>query len=286
MHRNPLLLLLALLPLLPAPEADAQESEQLMKGWLTGPAVAALGAHAQIEVPEGYLFADEQKTRELMEAMGNPPTGNEVGLIAPDSEDEGWFVVFEDFPVGYVDNEDKEEIDADALLQSISEGTEQANELRKKQGITPIHVTGWFEEPHYDEASDNLVWALAAKDEEGGETINHNIRLLGRRGYISATLVTDPAKMASDKRKAEAVLADFYFTPGNRYAEFRKGDKLAGYGLTALVAGGAGAMAVKMGLFAKLGKLLAKMWKALALGLVALGAAIKRLFGRGTSEPA
>ena len=47
------------------------------------------------------------------------------------------------------------------------------------------------------------------------------------------------------------------FKAGSRYAEFGQGDKIAAYGLTALVAGGAGAALAKSGL-------LSKMWKAIA----------------------
>ena len=43
----------------------------------------------------------------------------------------------------------------------------------------------------------------------------------------------------------------YSFKPGGLYAEFRAGDKIAKYGLTALVAGGVGAVdaAVKMVLY-------------------------------------
>ena len=76
-------------------------------------------------------------------------------------------------------------------------------------------------------------------------------------------------------------LKGYAFNPGRRYAEFTSGDKLAGYGLTALIAGGAGAAAVKTGAFKKLGKLIAVAF----VGLVAL---IKKLLSafRNKSENA
>jgi uncharacterized membrane-anchored protein len=261
------------------PTADAQLESEIPEGWSPGPTTAALGSVALIDVPDGYVFADQDTTRTVMEQMGNQPTGREVGLVMPAAEENPWFVVFEYFPVGYVADDDKDEIDAQALLASLSEGTEQANEYRRERGIPAIHVTGWYEEPHYDDQSHNLVWALQAADEEGGDLVNHNVRLLGRSGYMSATLVTDPARMATDQATAEALLAGFSYSPGHKYAEFRKGDKLAGYGLAALVAGGAGVAAAKLGLFSKLGKLLVGLWKVILLGLAALGASLKKLFG-------
>ena len=73
----------------------------------------------------------------------------------------------------------------------------------------------------------------------------------------------------------------FEFTSGNRYAEFMAGDKVAEYGLTALVAGGAGAALAKSGL-------LAKMWKAIVLGAIAAFAGLKKVlagvFGKKSAE--
>lgn len=66
------------------------------------------------------------------------------------------------------------------------------------------------------------------------------------------------------------------FTEGNRYQDFDSSvDKVAAYGLGALIAGG---LAVKTGLFAKLLVMLVAFKKAIALGAVALGAAAVKLF--------
>jgi uncharacterized membrane-anchored protein len=59
---------------------------------------------------------------------------------------------------------------------------------------------------------------------------------------------------------------------------------VAEYGLVALVAGGAGAAAVKVGLFASLAKVIAKGGKAVILLLIGLGAGLKKMFTR--AEPA
>ena len=95
---------------------------------------------------------------------------------------------------------------------------------------------------------------------------------------MTATLVGGPEEMDSAIAQVNVLLEGFRFTPGNSYAEYVPGtDKLAEYGLTALVVGGAAAVLVKTGL-------LAKLWKPIALGLVALGAGIKRMFFGGRSS--
>jgi uncharacterized membrane-anchored protein len=98
---------------------------------------------------------------------------------------------------------------------------------------------------------------------------------------MKVTLVTDPAGFKAAETETERILAgDFSYVAGQRYAEFKAGDKIAAYGLSALVLGGAGVMAAKSGL-------LAKMWKLLVAALVAIAAAAKKLWNRitGAKEP-
>lgn len=277
----------AMLIALPA-LALAQEGQQPQIDWKPGPTTADLGDNlAQIEVPEGYLFADADNTRKLMALYGNPPSDQEVGLITPAAEDESWFLVFEYDDSGYVKDDEKDKIDAQAILDSIREGTEQSNEQRKEMGAGAIHVTGWFQEPRYDTKTNNLVWAIEARgDDPTHKVVNYDVRLLGRRGFISATLVTDPAALAGDLPKVNALLEGFSYKSGNRYAEFVQGDKVAEYGLAALVAGGAGAAALKLGLFAKLGKMLAKGWKLVVVGVAALASVLKKVLGGKKDETA
>jgi uncharacterized membrane-anchored protein len=72
------------------------------------------------------------------------------------------------------------------------------------------------------------------------------------------------------------------FVSGQRYSEWREGDKVAAFGLVALVAGGAGLAAGKLGLLGKLWKLVAAMvvaiWKLAAVAVAGLIAWIKSLF--------
>lgn len=273
--------LLAALLLATAAPLFGQEAELSMS---TGPTLVPLGAEAEIDVPAGYLFADGETTRQLMRSMGNVVSDREVGLLAPEG-DANWFLVFEFFPEGYVEDTDQEEIDADALFDSMYEGTEAANEFRRENGFPALHLRRWIEEPHYDPASHNLVWATLAEDDAGQVITNYNMRVLGRRGYMSITLVADPDELTALKPEMASLMGGFDYQSGSRYADFTQGDKLAGYGLTALIAGGAGAAAAKLGLFAALGKFLAKAWKLLVVGLLALASGLKRFFGGKGSTP-
>ena len=259
--------------------AFAQESEI---NWIVGPNTVTLGKDvAHLTFGENYAFANGDDTRKAMEQIGNPPTNREVGLIIPRSPELNWFVVFEYFPVGYIKDAEKDNIDADAILESLKEGTEASNKFRQERGIPPIHVTGWYLEPFYDTATNNLTWSttlVSEGNEEGVETVNHNVRLLGRHGYMSVVLVADRSALDTFKPEVDKLISDFSFAKGKSYAEWVKGDKVAKYGLTALIAGGAATVAAKTGIF----KILLKYAKFIFIAIIGFFAAlwgrIKSLF--------
>ena len=205
-----------------------------------------------------------------------PSSGAEVGLLIPTVEGQSWFLIYEYHRVGYIKDDDKDRIDADAILASIRENTEKSNEERKKAGGRAIHVVGWQEPPHYDAATHNLVWSILGRTDDGHETVNYDVRVLGREGYMSVTLVEDPSKLEAAKPALAAALGSLSFKKGKSYAEWVPGDKVAEYGLAGLVAAGAGAAAVKLGFFGALAKLLAKMGKLVVVVIAGLGAAIAR----------
>src|SRR5580765_267027 len=174
--------------------------------WTKGPAKAELKSLAEVQVPEGFVFTGAKGTQKLLEKMGNPTSGSELGFLAPTSL--VWFVVFEFADVGYVKDDDKDKLDADKLLKSIKEGTEAANKHREKMGVAPLHITGWEIPPRYNEQSHNLEWAIRGES-EGEPLVNWNTRLLGRRGVMEVKLVVDPAQLKATMPTYAKLLADF-----------------------------------------------------------------------------
>jgi uncharacterized membrane-anchored protein len=238
--------------------------------WQTGPDTGELGSIAEIQLPEGYLFADGDDTRLLMEAMHNPTTGIEIGFVAPETFD--WFLVFEFEEVGYIKDDEKNSLDAQAMLKGIRKGTEEGNRIRAERGWAPMAIIGWEQPPRYNPSTNNLEWAIRG-EVEGQPVINWNTRLLGRKGVMKVTLVSAPEILMQTLPDYESLIDGFDYKIGNKYAEFRQGDKVAKYGLTALVVGGAAAVAAKSGL-------LKHLWKLIVFGVVAVGAAIKKIFSR------
>jgi uncharacterized membrane-anchored protein len=257
------------------PSYIMQELQKL--SWQKGPGEGVIGAKAKILIPQGYAFLDDKGTRRFLELMGNPPRDNHY-MIAPAGLD--WFAVFSFDPVGYV--KDDEKIDADALLKSLKESDGPGNEERKRLGMEPIHTDGWHVPPHYDAGTKRLEWGMRLRDDKGRLHVNYTSRLLGRSGVMSAVLVSSPQSLAEDMKAFNAALAGYDFVPGEKYAEFKSGDRIAEYGLGALVLGGAAAAAAKAGWFKILGKYI---WIIIGGGLMAGWALLKKLFGRKESPP-
>ena len=255
----------------------AQEEDY---GGVAGPTRADLGRWAALDVPAGYTFYNRAETQRLMEMMGNLLSQTEQGMIARDDAD--WFIVFEFDEIGYVNDDEKDELDADAIYKSLEEGQLAANEELKKRGQSPMIPDGWAVRPNYNEQTHNVEWCVRFTV-DGEPVLNHNIRVLGRRGVMRVTLVTDPAGFDAALADTRALLTGFDYKPGQTYAEYKQGDKIAEYGLTALIAGGAAAVLVKSGL-------LQKLIKPLIVGGVVVAGFFARIWrriaGRGDASAA
>lgn len=250
--------------------------------WVAGPDTVQLGDVATLVVPPHHVFADGDDTRKFQKLMENITSGQELGMILPFHDDEigfgDWIALFEFNPMGYVKDNEKDDLDADAILKSIKEGNDAANKERAKLGWEEMEVIGWQYPPYYDSLTHNLEWAVKGRGKSGGgESVNFNTRLLGRRGVMEVTLITDPDTLDGVVPGFKTMLAGYSFRPGSRYAEFTKGDKIAEYGLAALVGGGATAIAMKSGLFKYL-------WKGLVVGAGALLVFLKKVWAKIRGE--
>ena len=275
--------------------AAAQDSERRQEmfnsiSWSEA-GVGKLGKVASLDIPAGCRFTDARGAKKFMEATENTPSGAEVGALTCETETPGnpadpqrWFVIFEYDNSGYVKDTEKATLNADKILATLREGQAQGNEERRRRGWEELEIGGWVRPPYYDEETNNLTWAVSVLA-SGDTSVNHSVRLLGRGGVLKADLVSDPAGFELALPTFDGIIANTSFLPGQKYAEWRDGDKVAAYGLTALVAGGAGAAAVKLGLFGKLWKLILASAKLIVVGLVAVGTWIKKLFSGKSDQP-
>jgi uncharacterized membrane-anchored protein len=262
-------------PAAPTPD-DLKKNNPIEKlGWVKGPGSGDLQGRAFVRFPAEFRFVGAKDTGKLLELAGNQTDGTEIGAL--EHQADGWWVIFEFEEVGYVKDDEKKDLKADELLASFQRGAVADNKRRQEAGLPPLNVVGWHTPPNYNDETKNLEWAVILES-QGEQSINHNVRLLGRKGVTKVTLVLDDLKaIDATLPKFRALLKDFAYTSGENYAEYKEGDKVAKYGLSALVLGGAAAGAYKLGLLGGLLAFFKKGWKLLIFAVAGLAAWIKNL---------
>ncbi|MBL4578748.1 MAG: DUF2167 domain-containing protein [Flavobacteriales bacterium] len=244
---------------------------------------------ATLIVPNGYRFMGaEQSAYVLSSLWGNPPSAV-IGMLFPKGVtplgDGFTYVVSITYSEeGYIDDEDAKDLDYDELLETMQEDVLVANEQRLAQGYGTAELIGWASPPYYDDANKKLHWAKELNfDNAETNTLNYNIRILGRRGYLNMNAIGDMDVLPLVKKDVDQILASVEFNEGNTYADFDPDiDEIAAYGIGGLIAG---KVLLKVGLLAGLLKFLkviglamVKFWKPIAIGVAALGAGIKKFF--------
>ena len=245
--------------------------------------VAIPEAKAHLQLGEGFRYLPKADARKVLEQLwGNPPDDKIIGLIVPTEtpllSENSWATLVTYVDDGHVPDADAAKIDYAKLLSDMKEQTQSQNEARKKGGYDAIELIGWAAPPRYDAQGKKLYWARELSiGNNSGRTLNYDIRVLGRTGYLSLNAIARMDDLTAVQSGMQRLLPMAGFDSGQRYADFNPStDKLAAYGLAALVAGG---IAAKAGLFAKLGLILLAAKKFVVLAVVAIGAAIKKLFG-------
>jgi len=275
----------------PDPRSEAEAAVMAAQAAaIPGPHEIALRDQAVLQMPAKFVYIPAAESRRLLKAMGNQTGDNLLGMIVPDSGGEdvpegeaaSWIVVMEYVDSGHIKEDDAKEWNADDLLKSLRDGTEQANEERRKLGLGEMQVLRWIEPPTYASATHRLVWSAATKDKsEPGDAprgVNYNTYALGREGYVSLNLVTGYDTIETDKTVARQLLAALQFKEGRRYTDFTEStDRIAEYGLAALVGGIA---AKKLGLLAVIAAFALKFAKVIGVAAIAALGIGAKFFGR------
>jgi uncharacterized membrane-anchored protein len=262
-----------------APEMTAEQflaQLHLQRGKITLP-----GGIATLDLPASFRYlSPTDAERVLVDAWGNPPGMVSLGMIVPAKtsvlERDSWGVIVTYEKEGHIKDDDADSIKYDELLKDMQASVLDNNAERKKQGYPGIHLMGWAEKPSYAKETHKLYWAKDLMVDGGEHSLNYNVRVLGREGVLNLNAIASMQQIEAIKKEMQQVTAFTEFTDGNRYTDFdSKTDKVAEYGLAALVAGG---VASKLGLFGKLLALLLAFKKVLLLAVVGGGAAIVKFF--------
>lgn len=245
------------------------------------------GGQVQLDIPAGFKYLNKQQSIYVLTKLWNNPesaTQGVIGMIFPGNGgpfvDSSYAFVVTYEEIGYVKDEDAGKIDYDQLLQSIKEDEKKNNEQRVKAGYPTINIVGWAEKPYYDNQKKVLHWAKELKfgDGETDNTLNYEVRILGRKGMISMNAVAKMYMLPLVHQDIPKVLSVASFTQGNSYFDFdSKTDNIAVWTIGGLVAGH---LLAKAGVLAIIAKFLAPLWKFIVLFFAGIGAWFKRKLGR------
>lgn len=237
------------------------------------------GDVATLNVPDGFKFLDaEQSKQVVVDVWDNPPDVAEsvLGMIIPTYSgvlDNPFAFVVEYDDMGYVSDEDADDIDYDEMMTGLKKDDAEENKHRQEAGYGTLELVGWASQPYYDKEHKVLHWAkeLHAEDADGN-TLNYNVRVLGRKGVLILNAVAGMTELDSVKENIPAVLSMAKFNPGYTYEEFDSSiDDVAAWTIGGLVAG---KVLAKVGLFA----LLLKNIKLIILAIGGGGVAAWRFF--------
>ncbi|WP_198173011.1 DUF2167 domain-containing protein [Hymenobacter ginkgonis] len=241
------------------------------------------GAVGELTVPRGFRYLDSTQSGYVLHKLWHNPPQENLGMLFPENvgplSEANWAYIVHYDPMGYVKDDDADDINYEELMEGMQKETEEENPERTAAGYEAMHLLGWGAKPYYDKQQHTLHWAkLLRFGSSLDETLNYNVRILGRKGVLIFNAVGEPTLLPQMKASIPGLLANVTFTKGQQYSDYSPDiDEVAAYSIGGLVAG---KVLAKVGFFA----IILKFWK---LGLLALGgawAAIKRFFGFGAKE--
>lgn len=239
----------------------------------------------QIQVPKGFRYLDsEQSGIVLQDLWGNPDGGGTLGMLVPENigllADNSWAFIITYDEMGYVKDDDADEINYDELLDEMQTDITAENEERAKAGYDQLSLIGWASKPYYDADKKVLHWAKEIKfGENEFNTLNYNVRVLGRKGVVVLNAVSSMNELPLVQASIDPVLSSFTFADGYAYSDFNPEiDEVAAWTIGGLVAG---KVLAKVGVLA----FVLKYLKFIVIGIGALATGAWKWYKRKTELP-
>ncbi len=231
-----------------------------------------------VKIPKGFKYLDAQQAEYVLTELWGNPKGTDMTLGFLLREDQkifgenGYVFNIQYDEIGYVKDDDADDIDYSDLLETMQEEAEEVNKERVKQGYQPISIVGWASKPFYDKKRNILHWAKEIKFGNNEiNTLNYNIRVLGRKGVLVLNAISTMDDIGYVKKDIHEVLEIVQFNEGYKYDNFNPElDDVAAWSIGGLVAG---KVLAKVGFFA----LIVKFWK---IGAIAVAGFFSVLWKR------
>jgi uncharacterized membrane-anchored protein len=182
--------------------------------------------NATLTVPDGFQFLNRKDSRTVLtELWGNPENTAVLGMLVPSNKNvedaDSWALSISFDEMGFVKDDDADDIDYDDLLKEQQKETDDANPERVNQGYQPIKFVGWASKPFYDKDKKILHWAKELKfGEDSLHTLNYNLRVLGRKGVMIINAIATMNDLPEVKSNIDKVIASVQFKEGHKYENF------------------------------------------------------------------
>lgn len=239
-----------------------------------------------LKVPKGFRYLDSAQARFVIHDLwGNPGGDGTLGMIVPENmaiSTDAWAFIITYDEMGYVKDDDADEIDYDDMLAELQKEEAEINKARIEAGYDPMYMIGWAAKPYYDADKKVLHWAKEIQFGDSVEvehTLNYNIRILGRKGVLVLNAVALVHELPDVQANIDPILSSFTYSEGSKYSDFDPGvDEVAAWTIGGLVAG---KVLAKVGFFA----IILKNIKLIGLAAMGLFAAVWKWFKRKTEPP-
>ncbi len=278
----------------PAEETLTAEQRKLLSiivslKYDTSSMIKLAGNMGTVKLAKGFKFLDAAQADKVVydlwgNVRSNDASSKLLGMIFPENGspigDSSWAFLVQYEEIGYVKDGDAAKINYDDLKKDIQKDQEEVNKMNVPLGASAMHFVDWAEKPYYDADKKVLYWAKNIKvDGEEINTLNYDIRVLGRKGIMKLQAVSGLNMLAEVNKYKNQMLEMVSFGDGNKYSDYNSStDKVAAYTIGGLVAG---KVLAKVGIFA----LLLKNIKLVLLAIAAFGAGIWRFItGRRKKE--
>jgi uncharacterized membrane-anchored protein len=254
--------------------------------WQQGPVTSTLASLVEVNVPASCRLTDPAGAGLFLQASSEAARGDEAGLVlcASDQPEHGhWYALLRFETKGRVADDDSGSLDATAIMDALKRQNAEDTQARKDRGEPALPLVGWVRPPVYDADAHRITWAVRyANGNPDDATVVHSVRVLGREGVLRADFIVPPTEYGAERPAFEQLMSGVSFVQGQRYADWKEGDRAAGHGLSQLIAGTSISVAqagLLLGIWVVVRVLLFKMKAVLAKVLIAMVVGIGGLFG-------
>lgn len=236
--------------------------------------------HATLAVPEGFEFLGEEDACHLLvdywDNQEERVKDGLLGILIP-AGSQAFYQITVAYLVsynncGYIKDDDANSVDYTKMLKDIQKSEKEENEkLPEEDRLSTLR---WEYTPKYLNDCHVLVWAKRIGS-KNGESVNYDMRVLGKDGIVSLMAVIDAEDGPEVKQKEQSIINSLVYDKGFAYSDFDSSrDRVSDWTIGGLVAG---SILAKTGFFAKIGIFLLKFWKIIAVAVAGgLGAFFKK----------